>query len=1107
MSKRSIDEVNELNKTVQSLAAVEDEANQLPNKRVKKRYEFAMTQYESAAQDSVNDPKTFTPPGYIKKVILKNFMCHENFELEFGPRLNFIIGNNGSGKSAILTAITVCLGAKATTTNRGTSLKDLIKADCNTCKIIIVLSNEGLGGFRQDIYGNSIIIERTFKRDSSSNQYKLKTENGREVSSKKRELDEIVDYFSIPIMNPMCFLSQDAARSFLTASTPRDKYSHFMRGTLLEETANNLRTTISTIKSVEATIHLHNQNVKELYKEYKEAQALLSTINSSATLNERKRILQGKIYWLNVVENEKHLNELQSLSSKCNEKIMSMEQKENNLTYNMTRLKVDLEDLSKQLQPHYDVMASRQEIFTETKLKLSEALSEIESKNREKIETTKTITSHKNLASTLKSTIKSLEEQLQKNTDEKQQTVHNELEKIRNTQRGIDELMNKYSVEIGEFNDNKIQLQENKQREKETLLQSINENQRQLKKIASGNNNLISAFDNNMHRVLADIEKLNQQGKFKQKPIGPLGLHVTIKESFQRDWARPIQKLLDSTLKSFVVSNQDDRRLLNDISRRNKVNIGIITRKMDIFDYSDGKAVSEYPTIADALSFSEKSIECTFVDMNKIETVVLISDRNKAKSFLEDHPSNVRQVLSIRDHKSGLVSSINVYNAFKIDTIYYSQRPLAMRTSTTNGEASYFRELIEEDKKRLGDLANKFDVKIENCAQKIREHKREMKKLNDEATALKNKATALEVDLERVVDTNELERSKADLETQERSIAVAEQAVTYLDTEILKLTEANEPLKRDYVEAKEALTTAQEEYNTIRQEINDKQGYVDTIIDKISRYKEKRAVYCQKKGELLNDTKKAESYITQTATAAAEYCTRDQAFADDVPNTNTDVEFELSRIDKQIRDAEKSIGMSQEEVLQFYDEAKSMFQEASNKIKDIRNAIDLLSKSVARRTDALEYAKKDTCLAADTDFKASLRFRNFTGGLVFDFSTETLNMMVKTPNDESARNVDSLSGGEKSFSQISLLLATWKPMRSRIIALDEFDVFMDQVNRTIGTKLIMEKLSSDNRTQTIIITPQDIGKIANLNGNSDDIRIHKMPDPQRHNNSTFYDKN
>lgn len=40
---------------------------------------------------------------------LVNFMSHENFEMPFCPGVNFIIGENGSGKSAILTALCIAL--------------------------------------------------------------------------------------------------------------------------------------------------------------------------------------------------------------------------------------------------------------------------------------------------------------------------------------------------------------------------------------------------------------------------------------------------------------------------------------------------------------------------------------------------------------------------------------------------------------------------------------------------------------------------------------------------------------------------------------------------------------------------------------------------------------------------------------------------------------------------------------------------------------------------------------------------------------------------------------------------------------------------------------
>jgi hypothetical protein len=48
--------------------------------------------------------------GCILRVRLKNFMNHAEYEYNPTERLNFINGSNGSGKSAVLTAIVFGLG-------------------------------------------------------------------------------------------------------------------------------------------------------------------------------------------------------------------------------------------------------------------------------------------------------------------------------------------------------------------------------------------------------------------------------------------------------------------------------------------------------------------------------------------------------------------------------------------------------------------------------------------------------------------------------------------------------------------------------------------------------------------------------------------------------------------------------------------------------------------------------------------------------------------------------------------------------------------------------------------------------------------------------------
>lgn len=85
--------------------------------------------------------------GKIKKISLRNFMCHENFEVVLNPNVNIFVGLNGSGKSAILTAIAIGLGSKATATARSTNIRDLVRRGESSATIEITLSNDGIDAY------------------------------------------------------------------------------------------------------------------------------------------------------------------------------------------------------------------------------------------------------------------------------------------------------------------------------------------------------------------------------------------------------------------------------------------------------------------------------------------------------------------------------------------------------------------------------------------------------------------------------------------------------------------------------------------------------------------------------------------------------------------------------------------------------------------------------------------------------------------------------------------------------------------------------------------------------------------------------------------------
>ncbi len=86
--------------------------------------------------------------GTIERVRLRNFMCHAEFEYKPSPKLNFLSGANGSGKSAVLAAIVFALGGSAKLTNRGSANRNFIRTGQNSASVEVTLVNRGENAYK-----------------------------------------------------------------------------------------------------------------------------------------------------------------------------------------------------------------------------------------------------------------------------------------------------------------------------------------------------------------------------------------------------------------------------------------------------------------------------------------------------------------------------------------------------------------------------------------------------------------------------------------------------------------------------------------------------------------------------------------------------------------------------------------------------------------------------------------------------------------------------------------------------------------------------------------------------------------------------------------------
>ena len=112
-----------------------------------------------------------------------------------------------SGKSAVLAAIQICLGAGARRTHRARNLKDLVRRDATSssmpscAKVRVTLLNQGSDAYKHEVYGDTITVERTISLKSGAySGYKLLDDNGEEKSRSKKDLDEMLDTLYDPIV-------------------------------------------------------------------------------------------------------------------------------------------------------------------------------------------------------------------------------------------------------------------------------------------------------------------------------------------------------------------------------------------------------------------------------------------------------------------------------------------------------------------------------------------------------------------------------------------------------------------------------------------------------------------------------------------------------------------------------------------------------------------------------------------------------------------------------------------------------------------------------------------------------------------------------------------
>ena len=178
-----------------------------------------------------------------------------------------------------------------------------MQTNARSAIIIVKIFNTGKDAYKPELYGDVIAIERRFSKDGATG-YKLKSQSGHLVSTKREELQEILDHIQLQVDNPMTVLTQDTARQFLGNSSATDKYKLFMKGVQLSHLDTDYSMVEGQISTLEQTLESKGNALATLKANEQHWKLKVRIFERSAEVEARIKRLQNQFAWTQVKDQE-----------------------------------------------------------------------------------------------------------------------------------------------------------------------------------------------------------------------------------------------------------------------------------------------------------------------------------------------------------------------------------------------------------------------------------------------------------------------------------------------------------------------------------------------------------------------------------------------------------------------------------------------------------------------------------------------------------------------------------------------------------------------------------------------------------------------------------
>ncbi|XP_068650718.1 structural maintenance of chromosomes protein 6B-like [Aristolochia californica] len=1026
-----------------------------------------------------------TGAGIVTRVRLENFMCHSSLEIGLGEWVNFITGQNGSGKSAILTALCIAFGCRAKGTQRASTLKDFIKTGCSYALVQVELKNQGEDAFKLDIYGGLIIIERRITESSSTTV--LKDCHGKKVSHRKDELHELVEHFNIDVENPCIIMSQDKSRDFLHSGNDKEKFKFFFKATFLQQVDELLQNIKDQLDAANAMLDELESSIRPIMKELKELQLKIKSMEQMEEISQKIQLLRKKLAWSWVYDVDKEIKEQGDRVQKLKDRIPACQKK-------IDRLLAKVEALKNQLLERKSQIASMMAKTSEVRRMKDELQHNLSLATKKRLEVEGEHGRCTNVIQKLLKRVGSLEQQVYDAEQQHVKSSQAEETEIEEKLMGLQDEIEKIDASFGRLKEEENALSEKLSRatnvvqqiteeieEKEIKYRDLCSNIRDLQRHKT---NKVTAFGG--ERVINLLRSIEQHhDKFSRPPIGPIGAHVTMVNDDK--WGLAIETAIGKLLNAFIVTDHRDSLLLRRCAKgANYHNLDII-----IYDFSKPKLnipnhmlpQTNHPTVLSVIQSHNPTVLNVLVDMASAERQVLVEDYNMGKSVTFDQRiSNLKDVYTsdgFRMFSRGSVQTVLPPNKrVRTGRLCSSYED---RIRSLESEASAMKEYSQEylcKKRKAEEACQEFGIELQNVKKRRFNAERELKSKQQSFRDLKNSyaseasfgdaANVHHLQQEILKVKEEIHEKEVILDSLQERMAESEEKAKNFKLAFETLCESAKGEIEAFEEAERELLSIEEELRAAEMEKAHYEGVMEKKV--LHDIKAAEAEYEDLQCKRQESYKKASIICPLTEVEALGGCSG---------TTTEKLTAELNMLKKRLDGEAQRHPESIEDLRAMYDRKENKIKKKQQKYDALHDKLNACQKALDLRWSKFQRNASLLKRQLTWQFNSHLRKKGISGHIKVDYEQKILSMEVKMPQDASkktVRDTRGLSGGERSFSTLCFALALHEMTEAPFRAMDEFDVFMDAVSRKISLDTLIDFAVAQG-SQWIFITPHDISMV------------------------------